>query len=268
MKTGLALVSVNSPELEYHSAQGEQQLVQVTDLAAHFKLGPKSSLVWVTRLSDGKPVADAAVTVFDMTGALLWAGKSNADGFADVPGAVALKLKNPRYQWEVPFSLVVAQKDDDVSATASTWDTGIEAYEFGLSQGWEGEKPESSGFVFTDRGIYKPGDEVFVKGVVRYRVLGELRAPAEGSSLTVTLTDSKGEKVKTETVKVTKYGTFSMKATIAKEAPTGSYSVSANGNISGGQVDTSGSFRVEEYRAPQFRVDVESKRPSLIAGEA
>jgi len=32
-------------------------------------------------------------------------------------------------------------------------------------------------------------------------------------------------------------------------------------------VDASGSFRVEEYRAPQFRVDVESKKKSLIAGE-
>lgn len=267
VKTGLALVNVNSPDLEYRSTSGYQQLVQVTDLAAHLKLGPKSSLVWVTRLSDGKPVADADVTIFDSSGAQAWAGKSNGEGFADVPGSVALKLKNPRYQWEVPFSLVVAQKDGDVSATASTWDSGVEAYEFGLSQGWEGEKPESASFVFTDRGIYKPGDEVFVKGVVRYRVLGELRAPSEGSSLAVTLTDSRGEKVKTETVKVTKHGTFSMKATIGKEAPTGYYSVSASGKIAGGEVDTTGGFRVEEYRAPQFRVDVESKKPSLIAGE-
>ena len=58
------------------------------------------------------------------------------------------------------------------SATANTWNSGVEPYEFGLSQGWEGEKPDSSSFLFTERGIYKPGDEVFIKGVVRYRVLG------------------------------------------------------------------------------------------------
>ncbi len=267
VKTGLTMVVVNSPNLEYRPKNGYQQVVQVTDLAAHIKIGPKSSLVWVTRLSDGKPVNDADVSIFDSLGTQVWAGKSNADGFADAPGAVAMKLKNPRYQWEVPFSLVVAQKDGDVSATASTWDSGVEPYEFSLSQGWEGEKPESASFVFTDRGIYKPGDEVFVKGVIRYRVLGELRAPQEGSALTVTLTDSKGEKVKTEQVKVTKYGTFSMKSTIGKEAPTGYYSLNAQGKLSGGDVDASGAFRVEEYRAPQFRVDVESKKKSLIAGE-
>ena len=73
--------------------------------------------------------------------------------------------------------------------------------------------------------------------------------------------------MKSETVKVTKYGTFSLTATINKEAPTGYYSVSATGKLAGGDVETSGSFRVEEYRAPQFRVDVESKKKSLIAGE-
>lgn len=267
-KTGLALVMVNSPELEYRPPRGYQQLVQVTDLAAHIKIGPKSSLVWVTRLSDGKVVADADVQVFDGAGAQVWAGKTNAEGFADAPGATGLKLKAPKYEWEVPFALVVAQKDGDTCATANTWSSGVEPYEFGLSQGWEGEKPSVSGFVFTDRGIYKPGDEVFVKGVVRYRVLGELRAPAEGSLVTVIITDSRGEKVKSENVKITTYGTFSMKATIGKEAPTGYFSVSARGSIPNGNVEVSGSFRVEEYRAPQFRVDVESKKKSLVAGDA
>ncbi len=267
-KTGVALVQVNSDQLEYKPQRGYQQVVQVSDLAAHIKVGPKSSLAWVTRLSDGKPVADADVSVFDAAGAQTWSGKTNADGFADIPGAVALKLKAPKYEWEYPFALVVAQKDGDVSATANTWSSGVEPYEFGLTQAWEGERPQSTSFVFTDRGIYKPGDEVYVKGVVRYRVLGELRAPNEGSALTVTVSDSRGETVKTETVKVTKYGTFSMKATVGKEAPTGYFSVTATGKIGGGEVSTSTSFRVEEYRAPQFRVDVESKQKSLIAGDA
>lgn len=266
--TGVALVSVDSPQLEYHPKDGYRQLVQVTDLAAHIKIAPKSSLVWVTRLSDGKPVADADVSIYDEGGAVAWTGKTNAEGFADAPGTVAMKLKSVRYDWEYPFALVVAQKDGDMSATANTWSSGVEPYEFGLSQGWEGERPDSSGFVFTDRGIYRPGDEVFVKGVVRYRVMGELRGPAENSLVTVHVTDSRGEKVKSENVKVTKYGTFSTKVTIGKESPTGYYRVEATGSAAGGSVEVSGSFRVEEYRAPQFRVDVETKQKSLVAGDA
>lgn len=267
-KTGLALVRLDSANLEYRPRSGYLQTVQVSDLAAHIKIAPKSSLVWVTRLSDGKPVADADISVFDSTGTSTWTGKTNADGFADLPGATGLKLKPSQYEWEYPFALVVAQKDGDVSATANTWSSGVEPYEFGLSSGWEGEKPDSTGFVFTDRGIYKPGDEVFIKGVMRYRVLGELRAPAEGSLVTVKVQDSKGEDVKSENVKLTKYGTFSYKVVIPKEAPTGGYSVSARGNVPSGPVEMSGSFTVAEYRAPQFRVDVETKKPSLVAGDA
>ncbi|MFT3709657.1 MAG: MG2 domain-containing protein [Archangium sp.] len=268
-KTGLALVKLNSPDLEYRPRDGYSQLIQVTDLAAHIKIAPKSSVAWVTRLSDGKPVEGADVSVFDAAGTQTWTGKTNADGFADVPGAIALKLKSPKYEWEHPFALVVAQKDGDISATANTWSSGVEAYEFGLTSGWEGEKPDNSGFIFTDRGIYKPGDEVFIKGVLRYRQLGQLRAPAENSLVTVKVTDSKGEDVKSENVKVTKYGTFAYKVTVGKEAPTGYYSVSATGSApnNAGTVEASASFRVEEYRAPQFRVDVESKKKSLVAGE-
>lgn len=265
---GVALVSVGSPDLEYSPPDGFRQLVQVTDLAAHIKIAPKSSLAWVTRLSDGAVVPDADVTVYDDAGKQLWAGKTNADGFADVPGAIELKLKPVENSWQYPFALVVAQKDGDVSATANTWAGGVEAYEFGLSQGWEGERPDSASFVFTDRGIYRPGDEVFMKGVVRYRVLGELRSPNEGSTLTLTVNDSRGQKVSEEKVKVTKFGTFSAKTVVPKDAPTGYFSVSATGTLEGGTVGASSSFRVEEYRAPQFRVDVETGHKDLVAGDS
>ncbi len=264
-KTGVALVLVDSPELEYHGLS--PQLVQVTDLAAHVKIAPKASLVWVTRLSTGAPVADADVSLYDEKGAAVWTGKTNAEGFADVPGVVSLGMKNPRYQWEYPFALVTAQKDGDLSFTANTWASGVEPYEFGLDQGWEGEAPSSTGFTFTDRGIYRPGDTVHVKGVIRYRSVGELRSPADGSKVAVKVTDSHGEKVLETQAKVNKYGSFTLNVPIKKEAPTGYYSVSATGKLAGGEVSTGDSFRVEEYRAPQFRVDVETPKKSLVSGE-
>lgn len=265
-KIGLALVQLDSPQLNYHPPKGYRQLVQVTDLAGHLKVGPKKSLVWVTRLSNGAPVEGADVTLYTLAGEAKWSGKTDASGVADVPGAVELKL-SATYGWEYPELVIAAQKDGDASITASSWASGVEPYEFGLQQGWEGEKPESAGFVFTDRGIYRPGDQVFIKGVVRYRSVGELRAPKEGSLMTLTVNDSRGNKVATQNVKVTKYGTFSFDAKVSPDAPTGYYSIEANGSTDKGPVTLSGSFRVEEYRAPQFRVDVESKAKSLVQGE-
>jgi uncharacterized protein YfaS (alpha-2-macroglobulin family) len=267
-KTGVALVTVNSKDLKYPLENGAPSLVQVTDLAAHVKVGPKKSAVWVTRLSSGAPVAGADVTLYDETGAQKWKGTTGADGVADVPGTVELKVNTMEYAWEYPKLVVLAQKDGDLAGTADTWASGVEPYEFGLSEGWEGDAPQAHGFVFTDRGIYRPGDTVYVKGVARFRRVGDLKSPSAGSVMTVTVTDSKNEKVKTADVKVSKYGTFALDAVVGKDAPTGYYGITANGEAESGGFELHGSFRVEEYRAPQFRVDVETPKKSLVQGEA
>jgi alpha-2-macroglobulin len=267
VKTGLALVQIDSPQLKSKNSTSTQ-LVQVTDLAAHLKIGPKSSLVWVTRLSTGAPEANCKLSLYGEDANVVWTGTTNAEGFADIPGAATLPVKSVKDSWEYPFLVVVAQKEGDISATANTWASGVEPYEFGLAQGWEGERADATGFAFTDRGIYRPGDEVFVKGVVRYRVVGALKIPPAGTKLTLEVTDSRGEKVFSQNVVTNAYGTVSGKGTIPKDSPTGYFSVAIAGPTPQGNIRLGESFRVEEYRAPQFRVDVNSKTKNLIAGEA
>ncbi len=267
-KTGVALVNVKTNDVKYVPKDGWTMLAQVTDLAAHVKIGPKKSLVWVTRLSNGAPVEGADVTLYDQGGASKWTGKTDKDGLADVPGAVELKLAPPQYEWQYPQAVVIAQKDGDLSGTANTWASGVEPYEFGLSQGWEGEAPQTASFVFTDRGIYRPGDTVYIKGVVRYRKVGSLKMPSAKSTFSVRVADSRDQQVKAGNVTMTKFGTFAWEVKIPKDAPTGYYGISASGSGETGGLELNGSFRVEEYRAPQFRVEVQTAKKSYVAGEA
>jgi hypothetical protein len=60
--------------------------VLVTNLAAHFKWGRASSLVWVTTLDKAQPVRGAQVTVFDCNGRALWRGATDAHGVARPAG--------------------------------------------------------------------------------------------------------------------------------------------------------------------------------------
>jgi alpha-2-macroglobulin len=268
-KTGVVMLAINSPNLEYKPPKGYRQIAQVTDLAVHLKVAPKSSLAWVTRLSTGAPVEGADVSLYDQDANEKWKGKTDSKGLAEIPGTVALKITNAQYQWEFPKVVAVAKAGDDLSFTANTWATGVEPYEFGIDTGWEAEKPEPTGFIFTDRGIYRPGDKVHVKGVVRWREVGELKRPEDSSQISLSVKDSNGNAVTSTEVKVTKYGTFSLEVPIPKEAPLGWYSIDSVGKAkNGGPVAINGSFRVEEYRAPQFRVDVETAKKSLISGES
>jgi uncharacterized protein YfaS (alpha-2-macroglobulin family) len=267
-RTGIALLSLSSPELDLRYARAPRTLAQVTDLAVHLKVAPAQSLAWVTRLSGGQSVEGAVVSAYDSTGKLLWTGKSDLDGFADIPGTVALGLKGVRaYSGESPFLLVAAEKEGDVAITADTWDRGIEPYEFGLIQGWEGARPEPQGLIFTDRGIYRPGDKVYLKGVARFRQVGKLKAPVEGTTLALKVVDSRQQKVSEQRLSITRYGTFSAELEVPKGAPTGNFWITTSGKVAEGSLSFGGGFRVEEYRAPQFKVDVEADSRDFLAGE-
>lgn len=264
-KTGLALVRLDSADLSWRPQGGFHVLVQVTNLAAHLKIGPAQSAVWVTELSSGKGAANVQVSILDRGGAARWTGTTDAEGLVDVPGAETLIPGES--DWSEPFTLVTATRGGDTGITASSWQDGIAAWDFNLMQGWEGKRPDPSGFVFTERGIYRPGETVHVKGLARYRTLGALKAPKAGSELQVIVRDSRGEDQTTQRVKVTKFGTFALEAVVPMDAPTGWYSVEASGNAPGGNIHFSTSFRVEEYRAPQFKVDVLAETQNVLAGE-
>ncbi len=86
--------------------------------------------------------------------------------------------------------------------------------------------------------------------------------PADGYRELVQVTDLAAH------IKIAPKKSLSAQALIPKDAPTGFFSVSAVGTLEGGDVRIGTEFRIEEYRAPQFRVDVESPKKSLVAGDA
>src|SRR5262249_31726975 len=58
--------------------------VLVTNLGVPFKLGRENSVVWVTSLGRGRPVADAEVAISGCDGKKLWSGRTDAQGVATV----------------------------------------------------------------------------------------------------------------------------------------------------------------------------------------
>src|SRR5439155_4089784 len=114
-----------------------------------------------------------------------------------------------------------ASLDGDTGVTLSSWEGGVSPGAFGLRADWEGKTARSLGEVFAERGVYRPGDEVFVKGLVRFQRLGELNNPGEGLPLTVTITTSKGDTLLTREVKTSRFGTFDTKLSVPADAPLG-----------------------------------------------
>lgn len=242
---------------------------QVTNLAAHAKLGVTSSVVWVTSVSGGAPVPGAAVRLWDERGRELAKGVSDGDGVARLPGIEDL-LPPPQGErrWSPPFVLASAEKDGDLGVVASGWNAGASPWDAGIATSWEGDQPQPFGMLVSERGIYRPGDDVHVKGLVRMRRRGELKAPALDSELQLSLIAGWGqEPLQKLRVPLSRFGTFTARFRVPEGGKLGWYRVVASATIEGSEVRLDAGFRVEEYRAPKFKVDASAPKAALFAGD-
>jgi len=113
-------------------------------------------------------------------------------------------------------------------------------------------------YIYTDRPIYRPGQDVFVRGLDRVGYDGAYQTLA-GQKTDVTIRNNKGEIAYKDTVSISSFGTFTTHFTLDSGAPLGTYSIQARGGY--------GTFDVEEYVGSPFKVDVASDKPEYIAGD-
>lgn len=254
-KSGFVLARLRAPGTDF-ADHPLRVMAQITDLAVHAKIGATSSLVWVTSVSTAKGVPQAKVAVLSAAGAQLATAVTDAQGIALLPGYGKLLPKAPGY--EGPRVLVTAQLGDDAGYSAtSAWDDAIPVE---VNRNFDVLGKQGLGLVFADRGIYRPGDTVHVKGILREQQAGEMHTPSV-SQVPVRVSDPDGNAILTQPATLTRYGTFTLEVPIPKETRLGQFSIEA------GRFGY-GSFAVAEYRAPQFRVDVQIAKSELTAGEA
>ncbi len=262
----LALVRLHWKDGRYN--RKASTVVQITDLGIHLKASPKHTAAWVWQLSTGKPAAGAMVEIQDETGKRLALVKAGDDGVANLPGVDQLGVStSDKYggrRYGPPFLIARATLGDDVGhvTTSDTW--AFSPYRFNIESAWESTPPSAEGLVFVDRGIYRPGDKVHVKGFLRHRSLGELKTPA-GREVSVTLTDPEGGKVATETRTLSRFGGLHTTFELPKDGRLGRYRIEVTDAAA--KLSWSTAARMAEYRAPAFGVEVRPKAEQRHAGE-
>ena len=117
--------------------------------------------------------------------------------------------------------------------------------------------------MFTDRSIYRPGQEVFYSGIA-YSQFGDDMQAEEGMSYSIALKDANYQEVAKQEVKTDEFGAFHGVFELPKTGKMGAYHiVTKKGSVS---------FRVEEYKRPTFDVtfDVtfDTVRTSYQAGDS
>lgn len=226
----------------------------VTNMAVHLKQGRESSLVWVTRLDNAQPVANAAIRVSTCEGRTLWEGKTDHKGMAHIEEELSDSYHNHCYGL-----LATARKDDDLSFVFSSWDDGISPWQFNLGGGSTGT-PLIAHTVF-DRPLFRAGEKVSMKHFIRVRTgKGFELADNQPTSITV-VHEGSGEKYDVPVNWSASAGLSTW--AIPKEAKLGTYSVSM---MVGQYTLSSGAFRVEQYRVPLMKAVLKPPAQPLING--
>ena len=107
--------------------------------------------------------------------------------------------------------------------------------------------------LFTDRAIYRPGQPIYVKGLL-YEGKTNQFAVRANQDVTISLHDENGEQVTTQTVRTNEFGTFTTSFT----APAGRLTGAMSLQTPYGSTDV----RVEEYKRPTFEVKIKPIRQS------
>ena len=234
----------------------------VVDTVLVTKLSYDELLVWAIDHDTGKPVANAVVHADG--GAITGGdGRTDADGLVSFPALAPLPGKNFDRRYYVTL--------DDAGhrgLASSNWQRGSAPYQLNLPVEYYAR--EYVGQLYTDRPIYRPGESVEYKGVVRRDDDAQYQLPGGDPPLDFVILNSQGKEVSREAIRPNEFGTFAGTFALPNDAPVGDYSISIQPRDANQRFNyvTGNSFLVAEFRKPEFQVTVETGKPSYVNGDS
>ncbi|MEY2409559.1 MAG: alpha-2-macroglobulin [Verrucomicrobiota bacterium] len=246
---GAVFLTAEQPPLrtDLGSKQGTQSIIQLTDLGLAWKTAAHSATIHVFSHATGKPVPKVTVRLVTDENETL------AELPTDSQGLVTLPLSTNAV-W------ILAEFGDDLHA-ARLREHEVYLYNFGLRYDWNREERDRHEvFLFTDRPLYRAGETVHFKGLIRERD-GESLGIPNGTRLTLQLTDPKEEKVLETNLVISAAG--SVAASIAlPDGLRGHYSLA----LHWGERTYTHSVQVADFQPNAFAVLLDTKA-AYSAGE-
>lgn len=120
-------------------------------------------------------------------------------------------------------------------------------------------KKENSLKLFTDRGIYRPGQTVFVKGLA-YTLLQDEAEVIVGGNYTLALYDANGKQLSETKVKTDEFGSFTTQFVLPSVTLNGRFTIRSESAIE--------AFLVEEYKRPTFDITFQPQKGTFSLGDS
>ncbi len=227
----------------------DSRLILVTDLGILAKEGfDGASDVFVQSIGNGAPISGATVSVIGKNGLPVLTSVTDEGGRAQF--ATLKGFKND----EAP-TLYLVQKDNDLSYLPYNKPDrllNMSRFDVGGVKGAADTK-RLFAYLFSDRGMYRPGDEIIVGMIVKSGVWGR---GLKDIPLEAIVTDSRGLVVKKEKIKLSATGFEEVRYSTLDTSPTGTYSFNLY-IVKDGKTDSllgSTTVKVQEFLPDRLKI--------------
>ena len=248
-------------------------VVWLSDMAIVTKAMENKKMYVVTDAQTGQPISKANIEFLGYRQEYKRRGNTNQTlistanfaEFTDRQGIAYLPAtkENTKFSW-----IAIARKDDRLAflGFSGVWQASYD----------RGRYSTNKAFFVTDRPVYRPQQTVEFKAWVRRADYDNNdKSQFAGQEFTVEIHDPKGERLLQKQVTADEFGGLEGAFPLAADTTLGTYRLSIPGWSS--QIDQDrfgrspnvqgGSFRVEEYKKPEFEVQVEAPDDPIALGD-
>lgn len=215
-----------------------------------FKLSATQAFIWAVDLRNNAPVASSPIIIYDHNGNPL------ANGTTDEEGIFQATIPVKPDVYDTYYAVLGNPGDANFSLASSAWDSGLQGFEFGIRTDYSG--PRTQAYVYTDRPIYRPGQTVNFRAIVRHARNGRYSLPDLGI-LPVNITDGNYQPMLDMELPLSEFGTAHGSFPLTEDSPPGYYTIiTPHGSVV---------FQVSEYRKPEIDLQITASPDPTVVGK-
>ncbi len=222
-----------------YKSKAAYTVVIISDISFVTKSYRTGRLIFVTHRKTGKPIKGAKIEIYKNKKRIK-EGKTNSQGL--------FQYKSTK--GEGSRVIIFAQKGRDFSLSDPYFYRGY-------------YRPSGACYIYTSRPVYRPGQKVSFKAIVR-ELKGEIyQLPKKGNEVQIKIKDTAQKELFNKYLKVNEFGTVNGELTLKDSSSLGNYVIEANYQNS----KYTYYFKVDKYKKPEYEVKVKTDKKSYIKGD-
>ena len=232
-----------------NSQASDYRLIVLTDLGIIArKAADGTQSVFVQSIASGAPVSNALVKVISRNNTVIASQFTNKLGVAQLPS-----LENFKQELE-PVMYLVTRGQDQSFLPIDKSDRTLDFSRFDIrGQEISPEQNAIKTFLFNDRGIYRPGESVYI-GMISKAL--DWKKSLENVPLTLEITSPSGKTQWQKTIRVSESGFNDLTYPLSENAETGEWTAHISIGQQQEQIDVgSMTFQVQEFEPDTLKIN-------------